>query len=324
MGGREHDDTGFLDAIVGDGRPLLLCTAAALFFSGGFAAFLAASRELLPHDVRHLGMTAADLCRLRSCRILDFMVHDRAAFGGALLGLAVLYAWLTVFPLSGGEQWAWWTWLVSGTAGFATFLAYLGYGYLDTWHGVGTLFLLPVFVVGMVRSRRLVAPLDVRAAFRGGGPGRLSGRAEWGQIVLLAGATATAIAGLMILRIGVTDTFVPEDLEFIGLSAAELRGINPGLVPLIAHDRAGFGGGVFVLALTTAMCLWWGRPSRHLRQAVATAGLLSLAAALGVHLTVGYTDIWHLVPPVVAAVLLLTGLALWPAQPGSGWQAGHQ
>ena len=70
--------------------------------------FLAASRELLPQDVRYLGMSAADLCRARSCRILDFMVHDRAAFGDALLGLAVLYTWLTLFPLSRHEQWAWW------------------------------------------------------------------------------------------------------------------------------------------------------------------------------------------------------------------------
>ncbi len=320
--GDEGDGASLFAAILGDGRPLLLCTAGALVFSGGFAVFLAVSRELLPHDVRYLGMTAPELCEVRSCRLLDFMVHDRAAFGGTLLGIGVLYAWLTVFPLSRGDQWAWWTWLVTGVAGFATFLGYLGYGYLDTWHGVGTLLLLPVFVTGMVRSRRLVEPLDVRAAWRGGGPGRLSGLAEWGQIVLLGGATATAIAGLMILRIGVTDTFVPEDLEFIGLSAADLAAINPRLVPLIAHDRAGFGGGVFVLGLTTLLCLWCGRPSRHLRQAVATAGVLSLTPALGVHLTVGYTDVWHLVPPVVAAALLLIGLALWRRQPG--WQEGHQ
>jgi len=62
------------------------------------------------------------------------------------------------------------------------------------------------------------------------------------------GATGTAIAGLAILRIGVTDTFVPEDHEFIGLTAAALRAVNPRLVPLIAHDRAGFGGAVSPLA----------------------------------------------------------------------------
>ena len=52
-------------------------------------------------------------------------------------------------PARRGEAWAWWTWLISGTVGFLSFLSYLGYGYLDTWHGVGTLLILPVFVVGM-------------------------------------------------------------------------------------------------------------------------------------------------------------------------------
>jgi hypothetical protein len=120
-----------------------------------------------------------------------------------------------------------------------------------------------------------------------------------------------------------TDTFVPAGLRFIGLSAAELRAINPHLVPLIAHDRAGFGGGVFTLGLTTLLCLWCARPSRHLRQAVATAGLLSLSAALGVDMTVGYTDWWHLVPPAVVVALLLIGLALWRPAPTDDARLDH-
>ncbi len=45
---------------------------------------------------------------------------------------------------------------LSVATGFLSFLAHLGDGYLDTWHGVGTALLLPVFVVGLVRTRRLV------------------------------------------------------------------------------------------------------------------------------------------------------------------------
>jgi hypothetical protein len=41
---------------------------------------------------------------------------------------------------------------VSATLGFASFLAYLGYGYLDAWHGAATLLLLPTFVVGLMAS----------------------------------------------------------------------------------------------------------------------------------------------------------------------------
>ena len=104
-----------------------LLSLTGLLLAGGFALFLAASGEFLPHDIRYLGMSADDLCDVASCRIVDFMIHDRAAFGGTLVGLGVVYLWLTLFPLAAGEQWAWWVWLVSGTVGFLSFLSYLGY-----------------------------------------------------------------------------------------------------------------------------------------------------------------------------------------------------
>jgi len=310
--------TGFLQPILGDGRPLLLLTAGSLFFAGGFAIFLAATGEFLPHDIHYLGMSAADLCRIRSCRVVDFMVHDRYSFGGVMCGVAVLYVWLVVFPLKRGEQWAWWALWITGAVGFAGFLTYLGYGYLDTWHGAGTLLLLPVFLTGMVRARRLLdGPLDPRSVLRPGVPLRLSGRFAWGRILLLLGAGATAIGGLTIMWVGVTDTFVPEDLAFMGISARGLGAINPRLIPLLAHDRAGFGGGVLTMGLTTLLCLWCARPARNLHQSVAVAGFVSLTAALTVHGAVGYTDLGHLVPALAAALTLVAGLALgWPGAPG--------
>lgn len=152
-------DGGFVQTIVGDGVLLLLATAGSLVLAGGFAIFLAASGEFLPHDIAYLGMSAADLCTIADCRIVGFMVHDRAAFGGALVAVGVLYAYLILFPLRQGQAWAWWLLAISGTAGFGSFLAYLGYGYLDTWDGLGTALLLPVFVLGLLRSRRLLGHL---------------------------------------------------------------------------------------------------------------------------------------------------------------------
>lgn len=308
----DDDRRGYLTPVLGDGRPMLFAVAGGLLFAGGFALFLAATGAFLPHDLHYLGMSSDDLCDIASCRVVDFMIHDRAAFGGTLVGLGVLYVWLTAFPLSRGEQWAWWVWLISGTVGFASFLSYLGYGYLDTWHGLGTLVLLPVYVVGIVRTRGFLLTGPVRLnclRHHGGWLGRRD-RFTLGRAVLLLGGVATAAGGLAILRVGLGNTFVPEDLDFMGLTATELRAINPRLVPLLAHDRAGFGGSVFTLGLTTALCLWCNRPSRNLHQAVALAGGVSLTSALVVHFGVGYTDAWHLLPAMAAASCLLFGLAL--------------
>ena len=121
-------------------------TALALLLSGAFAIFLAFRREFLPHDIAYLGMTAAELCGLADCRVVRFMFHDRVAFGGTLISIAVLYLWLAAFPLRQGLAWAWWAFVASGVLGFGSFLTYLGYGYFDTWHGTASLALLPAFL----------------------------------------------------------------------------------------------------------------------------------------------------------------------------------
>ena len=90
------------------------------------------------------------------------MFHDRVAFGGTLIAIAILYLWLALFPLRQRLAWAWWSFLASGVLGFGSFLAYLSYGYLDSWHGTATLFLLPVFVGGLS---------VIAAAGRGSGDG---------------------------------------------------------------------------------------------------------------------------------------------------------
>ena len=71
-----------------------------------------------------------------------------------LLAIGCVYWFLAEFPLRARESWAWWTFFVSGICGLASFLTYLAYGYLDTWHGIATLFLLPVFAEDYGRPAR--------------------------------------------------------------------------------------------------------------------------------------------------------------------------
>jgi hypothetical protein len=306
-------DPSLFEAIVGDGRALLQFTAFALLFSGGFALFLSIRREFLPHDIAFLGMTPEQLCAVGDCRVVAFMFHDRVAFGGVLIAIAVLYLWLATVPLRAGAAWAWWTVMVSGLLGFLSFLSYLGYGYLDTWHGVGSAFLAPLFAVGLVRSRALVR--DSRVGHALTVLRSLHGHRRLGQLALLVTGLGMLFAGATILTVGMTRVFVPQDLEFMGLTVAELNAANPRLVPLIAHDRAGFGGGLFCCGSLVTACVLFGRPSRSLWQALALAGLAGFGAAIGVHLVVGYTDALHLAPAVAGVALFVAGLALTRTRP---------
>ena len=82
------------------------------------------------------------------------------------------------------------------------------------------------------------------------------------------------------------------------------------LVPLIAHDRAGFGGGVCCAGVTMFFCIWCGRPSRSLWQALLIAGAAGFGSAIGVHPAIGYIDLVHLAPAIVGATMFTLGIVL--------------
>src|SRR5205807_1151171 len=104
--------------------------------------------------------------------------------------------------------------------------------------------------------------------------------------------------------------FVPQDLGYLGLSVGEMRALNPRLVPLLAHDRAGFGGAVCCCGLALFVCVWCGTPSPGFWRVLALVGLVGFGTAVGVHPAVGYNDAAHLAPAVLGALTYLAGLAL--------------
>lgn len=296
---------------MGDGWPLLMFTGLSIVLSGGFALFLAATGHFLPHDTQFLGMTADELCLVSDCRIVKFMIHDRTAFGGALIALGLLYLWLAEFPLRRAEPWAWWLFVWSGLLGFGSFLAYLSYGYLDTWHGLATLLLLPCFVVGLIRSAALLPkPIRIGALLKPSLPLAWNSPFGIGRVCLLMTALGMIGGGLTILGVGMTSVFVPQDLHFMGLLPADLDSINPRLIPLIAHDRAGFGGAVLTTGITMFFSVWCATPARSLWQVLSVAGTIGFVTAIGIHPVVGYNDLVHLAPALLGAVMFFTGVIL--------------
>jgi hypothetical protein len=308
---RENSDRGLFAALIDDGRPLLKLTGLALVGSGLFAFFLAATGHFLPHDIAFLGMNADQLHSIADGRLVHFMMHDRVSFGGAILGVGVLYLWLAEFPLRARQAWAWWTFAASGAAGFASFLAYLGYGYLDTWHGLATLVLLPIFVVGLIKSLALVCPLPPAGVlFQPSAPIKWRSAYGLGRFLLLFTSGCLVLGGLIIMTVGMTSVFVPQDLDFMHICAEDLESVSPRLIPLIAHDRAGFGGGVCCCGLTMFFGVYCSPPSRSLWQALAVTGAAGFGTAIGVHFPIGYVTLSHLAPAYFGAMMFVTGMAL--------------
>jgi hypothetical protein len=263
--------------------------------------------------VTYLGMSMRDLCDRNACRIVHFLAHDRVSFGGSIISVGALYIGISAGPLRRGAPWAWWTLLVSGVLGFASFMTYLGYGYLDVWHGRATLALLPIFVAGLLLTwQTLERPRGAGVLFRGGAAAWRWSPAGLGRLLVAFSAFGMIAGGLVIMFVGMTRVFVPQDLEYMGTTVEALRELNPRLVPLIAHDRAGFGGGLCSGGVIVMLTLLRGiRPgARGLWYALLVAGTSGFATAIGIHPIVGYTSFIHLMPAYAGAITFLIGIAL--------------
>jgi hypothetical protein len=267
--------------------------------------------HFLPHDVAFLGMDAEELSQLQGGTITRFMFHDRISFGGSIMAVGFLYMWMAEFPLKNREPWSWYLFLFSGVVGFASFLSYLGYGYLDSWHGIATLLLLPFFILGLVRSYKLIrGPHNLRRIFAARVSTEFRSAYGVGVGLLIFSSVGMFAAGITISIVGMTSVFVPQDLEFMDITVCGIDELNTKLKPLIAHDRAAFGGGLSVIGLLFFFILRCGEQNVNLWQITALAMTTGFLTAIGVHYWVGYTNFLHLLPAWFGAATSVTGLAL--------------
>ncbi len=266
---------------------------------GCLAWIVAATRVVLPYDEAFVGLSRAELEAVNG-RLLAFLAHDRVTLSGTMIAIGVLYAQLAVFPLRGGEPWARRTVMISASVGFSSFFLFLGFGYFDPLHALVTVLLLPFFLLGLLGPRARARP-DPKP------PARLAGH-RWGQLLFVAVGVGLVLGGMSLAAIGVTQVFVPEDLAFMGTTRAALDAASPRLVPLIAHDRASLGGALVANGLGVLLAALWGyrTGARWLWWTLFASGVPGFVAALGTHVAVGYTDLWHLAPA-------LTGMALYAA-----------
>lgn len=300
--------TGQRSALSNQGWRWIALLGIGMLIGGVLAWWVAVTRVVLPYDEAFLGLTRAQIDAINP-HLLDFMSHDRISLAGTMISIGILYFSLGRFALRRGDHWAYMTMLASGLVGFGSFFLFIGYGYFDKLHFALSGLLLPLFILGIFLSRyRPVRPArepNTRNT-------RQWKRSQTGQLMFVLTGGALTVAGIVISIIGVTHVFVPEDLEFMGTTAAALQAADPQLVPLIAHDRAGFGGALASDGLAVLLIALWGfrQGERWLWWTLLLGGLPGFIAGIGIHLVVGYVDFWHLAPVFLALAWFITGLVL--------------
>lgn len=282
----------------------------AMLLGGILALGIAATQVILPYDEVFVGMSREDL-NLINPRLLAFMQHDRISLAGTMLAIAVLYVFLSWYGIRRGAHWAMVAVLVSAFVGFISFFLFLGFGYFDPFHAFVTAIMFQFLLMawqGDLGPPELTSLPNLRetSAWRW---------AQWGQLVFVIHSAGLVGAGAIIAAVGCTSVFVREDLQFMDVCPSDLVLANPRLIPLIAHDRASFGGMLITTGLAVLMTTLWGfrEGCRWQWWMLLLAGVPAYVMAIGIHIIVGYTNWWHLLPAYGGLSLLTVGLiCMWP------------
>ncbi|MGJ0119863.1 hypothetical protein ACQ7HM_11720 [Williamsia sp. MIQD14] len=126
------------------GQLMMIGVGGGLAVAGTVISTVGLTAVFVPTDLGYLE-TSADALRDANQNLLPFIAHDRAGFGGALVGSGLAVLLISLWGWRRGERWVWWSLLLGCLFGTAPALAvHLDIGYTTLSH------LLPLYVLVVV------------------------------------------------------------------------------------------------------------------------------------------------------------------------------
>ncbi|WP_186577000.1 beta/alpha barrel domain-containing protein [Aquibacillus kalidii] len=273
---------------------------------GGFIAlYFALTSIILPYDESFIGLTRAEILQVNPL-ILSFMSHDRMALAGTMISGGILYIQLARHGIKNNLHWTKVAFHSAAIIGFLGIFLFIGYGYFDWLHGLFWLVLLPIYYSSFKEGKRVTgSPCSSH-----GENDRAWRYGLYGQFLFIMQGFMIIVGGFVISAIGVSKVFVTTDLSFLCMSPQMLDSISNQLIPVIAHDRAGFGSALISVGLLVLMVSLWGfrKGERWVWNTLALGALPAFLAGIGTHLYIGYTTFIHLLPVYFLVLLYLLGL----------------
>ncbi|WP_430786786.1 hypothetical protein VBD025_14725 [Virgibacillus flavescens] len=278
-----------------------------ILFGGIIALFFALTSIILPYDESFIGLTRADILQVNPL-ILSFMLHDRMALAGTMIAGGIVYIQLARHGIKYGIHWAKVAFHSAAIVGFLGIFLFIGFGYFDWLHGLFWLFLLPIYYLSFKECKK-----GTNIPLSGHGQNdKIWKYGLYGQLLFIILGFLIAVGGLVISTIGVSNVFVSTDLTFLCMTPQMLDNLSNNLIPVIAHDRAGFGSALISVGLLVLMLSLWGfrRGERWVWNTLALGALPAFAAGIGTHMFIGYTSFIHLLPVYFLVILYVFGLVL--------------
>jgi dihydroorotate dehydrogenase len=277
----------------------------AITIAGFIALIFSMTTIILPYDERFLGVFRKDIIDYNPL-ILYFMAHDRMTLSGTMISGGIIYMQLARYGIRYGLHWARKAVNIAAITGFLGILLFIGYGYFDWLHGLFWLILLPFFIIGFVKTKNATESPSGTNLFNHSA-WKLS---LYGQLSFIVLGASLAIGGVVISFIGASSVFVPTDILYLCMTPEMLNEFNERLIPVIAHDRAGFGSALLSVGLLVLMLALWGirEGERWVWWTFTLGAIPAFAAGVATHYFIGYTIFIHLLPAYVALFLYVVGV----------------
>ncbi|MCR2822306.1 dihydroorotate dehydrogenase [Lederbergia panacisoli] len=277
----------------------------AITIAGFIALFFSMTAIILPYDEIFLGLMRKDILDFNPA-ILYFMAHDRMTLSGTMISGGIIYMQLARCGIKNGLHFARKAVNIAGVIGFLGIFLFIGYGYFDWLHGLFWLILLPLFIIGYMKSKNAKAAPSSTNLFNH----RYWKLSLIGQLSFILLGAALSFGGVVISVIGASSVFVPTDLSYLCLTPEMLNEFNERLIPVIAHDRAGFGSALLSVGLLVLMLALWGirEGERWVWWTFTIGAIPAFLSGIITHFIIGYTDFVHLLPAYVAVVLYMIGV----------------
>lgn len=131
---------------------------------------------------------------------------------------------------------------------------------------------------------------------------------------LRIGSLLVGLVGIVYAVLGIVTVRTPMRGEeaLAGMTFAELQATNPAVADTVWHLNAGIGAIVVGIGVLFAFLAWHGlaNGSRLAWYSVAILAVTFVGAILVAHVPVGHPSVSHWGPPLVATLVLLSGLAI--------------
>ncbi|WP_214481779.1 dihydroorotate dehydrogenase [Bacillus sp. SM2101] len=278
-----------------------------ILFGGIIALFISLTSVLLPYDEQFLRMNKESIWIFNE-RILLFMSHDRMTLAGTMISGGIVYMNLASYGVKKGLRWAKQAIDLAAITGFLGIFLFIGYGYFDWLHLLFWLLLLPFYVLGFLKTKGIInTPTSTNTKNH-----KIWKQSLFGQLAFVMLGFSFVLGGIIISYIGVTSVFVPTDLLYICMPPELIQLFNERLIPVIAHDRAGFGSALFSVGLLVLTVSLWGfqQGNKWVWWTLFIGGIPAFITGISIHIAIGYTTFIHLLPAYIALMLFFTGL-IW-------------